>query len=91
MVDINNANQIVAIGQRGDEPWRSIALQPLDDEFDSWMPGTDFDDFREFQKGMAGPGVSLPPRHRNCDSDADGDADLADFQVLQLAFEPEAD
>lgn len=91
LVDINNANEVVAVGGRGDGPWRSLVLRPLNAEFYGWSPGTSFEDFKAFKECMTGPTTSLPSWDHNCDSNADGDADLADFQVLQLAFEPGAD
>jgi hypothetical protein len=47
----------------------------------------DLDDYRFFHDCLTGPGGEVTPSCLRADLDFDGDADLADFRILQRVFE----
>jgi len=77
---INNRSQIVMSPAH--------VWDPVDTNVIGGVRPTYPQNVRFFVRNMPGPNEALTPQCPRCDIDGDSDADLADFQALQLAFEP---
>ena len=88
---IDNLNRlIVNDGDFVTDYSRAMLWEPADTDINQNYPSfgaTDSRDIRSFVRGIRGPDAP-PAQCPRCDVDGDSDADLADFQALQLAFEP---